>query len=197
MRHLALALSLSSVLVASCAASRRSVATDPTVEELTEAWMRAATPGAEHRALDAFVGTWNATLTYWMAPDAPPEVSKGTMVNEWILDGHHLVQHFHGEMAGMPFEGVGTWGFDVAAGEYYGTWQDSMSTSLMVSRGPRSKDGKVFEMVGTNTNPITGEPAQSDEIITIDSRNRHTMQMFETRGLQRVKTMEIVYDRAF
>jgi len=195
MRHFALALTLVSALAVGCASTGAAPQPEPTMDEMMAAMMRAGTPGPEHRALDAFVGTWNATVTYWMSPDAPPEVSRGVMTNTWVLDGHHLSQQFSGDMGGMPFTGIGTWGYDVAAGKYHGTWQDSMSTALMVSYGPPSKDGKTFEMLGTNTDPMTGEPAVADEVITINNPNRHTMEMFENRGGKRVKTMEIVYDR--
>lgn len=159
------------------------------------AYQKAATPGPEHRALDAFVGTWKATVTSWMDPSAPPEVSTGTMVNSWILDGHYLDQRFSGEMMGTPFQGIGTWGFDVAAGKYFGTWKDSMSTTLMLSYGGPSRDGKTFEMSGSFTDPMTGEPKVSEEVIRVEGPDRHVLDMYENRDGKRVKTMEIVYER--
>lgn len=183
-----------SLLAVGCS-STSSKSSQPSQEEMMAAWQRAATPGDEHRALDAFVGTWNAAVTSWWDPNGPPDVSTGTMTNSWILDGHHLEQRFSGNMGGQPFSGVGTWGFDVAAGEYYGTWQDSMSTSLMLSRGPRSKDGKTFELVSTNTDPMTGKSARGEELIVIENPSRHKMTMWEIRDGQRVKSMEIVYER--
>jgi len=194
MHKLSIALTLASLLAAGCS-STSSQSAPPSMDEMMAAWQRAATPGPEHRALDAFVGTWNATVSSWWDPSAPPEVSTGTMTNSWILDGHHLEQRYSGNMGGQPFSGIGTWGFDVAAGEYHGTWQDSMSTALMVSHGSRSKDGKTFDMVGTNTDPMTGKRARAEEQIVIESPNRHTMTMWEMKGGERVKTMQIVYER--
>ncbi len=157
--------------------------------------MRAGTPGAEHKALQPFVGSWNAKVTMWMDPKAPPTVSNGTMVNSWVYDGHYLEQKFEGDMGGMKFEGTGLWGFDVAAGQYVATWHDSMSTSIMRSWGPRSKDGKTFTSKAANTDPMTGKESIGEEVVKIDGPNQHTMTMFEDRGGQMVKTMEIVYTR--
>lgn len=194
MQKLTVAITLVSALSFGCATSSSS-SDEPSMEMMMAAMQHAGTPGPEHRALDAFVGTWSATVSYWWDPAAPAEVSSGSMTNSWILDGHHLEQRFTGNMGGAPFSGVGTWGFDVAAGEYYGTWQDSMSTALMISRGPRSKDGKTFELISTNTDPLTGKASRGEEQIVIESPNRHTMTMWETKGGKRVKTMEIVYER--
>jgi hypothetical protein len=192
MRTPVIALPLVSLLFAACAAPQP----QPTPEQMQEAWIRAGTPGAEHRALDPFVGTWNATVSMWMAPDAPPDVSTGTMVNTWGFDGRFLEQRFSGSMGGMPFTGLATWGFDVAAGCYCSTWTDSMSTTISVSHGAPSKDGKTFELTGSHTDPVTGKPKTTEEVITITGPDRHTMEMFDSSSGKRVKAMEIVYERA-
>jgi hypothetical protein len=196
MKNLTLSLALLSALSFGCATtSSGGGAAEPSMEEMMAAWQRAATPGDEHRALDAFVGTWKATVTMYWTPEGEPDVSNGTMTNSWVLDGHHLEQRYEGFAGGAPFKGVGMWGFDVAAGEYYGTWLDTMSTSLMVSSGERSSDGKTFHMTSTNTDPVSGKRAKSEEVIVIESPNRHTMTSYKLDGGERTKSMEIVYER--
>lgn len=167
----------------------------PTPEELMAAYGRAGTPGAEHRALDVFVGTWDCSLKMWMDPAAAPSESKGTMTNTWILGGRYLDQRFQGSVEGQSFEGLGLWGYDVAGQHYVGTWIDSMSTQLMVARGRASADGKQFRMLAVSTNPLTGRPDEGEEEIVVESPDRHTMTMWERRDGERVKTMEIVYTR--
>jgi len=167
----------------------------PTQAEMMAAMMKAGTPTAEHKALEAFVGTWDAKVTMWMDPKAPPVESTGSMVNSMIYDGRYLEQKFVGDMGGMKFEGTGIWGFDVAAGQYVATWHDSMSTGIMRSWGPKSMDGKTFVMKAANTDPITGKESIGEETATIDSADQNTMRMFEDRGGVKVKTMEIVYTR--
>lgn len=167
----------------------------PTPDEMMAAMTKAGTPTAEHKALQPFVGTWDAKVTMWMDPKAPPMESTGTMVNSWIYDGRYLEQKFVGDMGGMKFEGTGLWGFDVAAGKYVATWYDSMSTGIMRSWGPKSKDGKTFVTTAVNTDPMTGKEALGEEVVTLDSATQHTMTMYEMRGEQKVKTMQIVYTR--
>jgi hypothetical protein len=170
-------------------------AEQPSPQDMMAAMMRAGTPGAQHKALEPFAGTWDAKVTMWMDPAAPATESTGTMVNSWIYDGRYLEQKFVGDMGGMKFEGTGLWGFDVAAGKYVGTWFDSMSTAIMRSSGPAPKDGKTFSMVSVNTDPMTGKDATGDEVVTLDNANQHTMTMYEDRGGKKVKTMQIVYTR--
>ncbi len=168
---------------------------EPTPQDLMAAMQRAGTPGAKHKALEPFVGTWSAKVSMYMDPAAPAMESTGTMVNSWIYDGRYLQHKFEGDMGGMKFEGSGLWGFDVAAGKYVGIWIDSMSTGISNSVGPESKDGKTWTMAMTNTDPVTGKASVGEEVITLDNPNQHTMSMFEDRGGKKVKTMEIVYTR--
>lgn len=164
-------------------------------EEMMAAWQRASTPGAEHRKLDVFVGDWDVAIEYWMDPGQPPSKMTGVMHTEWMLDGRHLDQRYEGEMEGMPFHGRGTWGYDVAGQHYVGTWLDSASTSISISRGRELPDGKAFLLQTLGTDPVTGKPSEGLEDIRVESPDRHTMTMYEYKGSERVKTMHMVYTR--
>lgn len=168
---------------------------EPTMEEMMAAWEAAATPGEHHRLLDRFVGTFDAEVSYWMDPAAPPQVSHGTMVNEWILDGHHLKESYSGDMMGEPFEGLGLWSYDNAAKTYRGLWTDSMSTGWSIAAGYANDGGKSFTMHATDTDPMTGEPMHSEDTIEVVDENTHKMTRMGIMGDQRVKMMEIVYTR--
>jgi Protein of unknown function (DUF1579) len=169
---------------------------EPSPQDTMAAMMRAGTPGEQHKALEPFVGMWNAKVSMWMDPASPVMESTGTMVNSWICGGHYMQHKFEGDFGGMKFEGGGLWGFDVAAGKYIGIWYDSMSTSVTSSVGPEPKDGKTFTMASTSTDPMTGKPSVGEEVVTLDNANQHTMTMYEDRGGKKVKTMQVVYTRA-
>lgn len=159
------------------------------------AWAKAAEVTEHHKALEPFAGTFDAQLTMWMDPNMPPTVSTGTMTNSWILGGRFLEHSYEGEVMGEKFQGRGLWGFDVAANRYNGLWIDNMSTALSVSTGPLSEDGKTFHMKMTGTDPMTGEAKVTEELLVLESADRHRMEMFEVHDGQRVRTMEIVYTR--
>jgi hypothetical protein len=165
-------------------------------EEMMAAWIAAGTPGEHHRALDAFVGTWDTQVSMWMDPSQPAEVSHGKMTNSWIFDGRYLEQKYEGDFGGQAFQGLSLWGYDVVAENYRGLWIDSMSTGFSISAGFASPDGKTFTMLSTHSDPLTGEPAQGEEVIVVEGPDRHTMTAYQIQGDAKVKSMEIVYTRA-
>ena len=167
----------------------------PNMADMMAAMQKAGTPGAQHKALDGFVGTWSAKVSMWMDPSAPATESTGTMVTKWIYGGRYLEQKFEGDMMGQKFEGTSLWGYDIAAGNYVGIWIDSMGTAISSSTGGMSKDGKSFTMSNTCTDPMTGKPATGEEVIKIDSPTSHSMTMYETKDGKKVKSMEIVYTK--
>src|SRR5262245_43634678 len=81
-------------------------------------------PGPEHELLKQSLGTWNASVESWMAPGAPPSVSKGTETNVLTGGGMWLVTDFKSEFMSMPFTGHGVMGYDPGKKKYVSTWVD-------------------------------------------------------------------------
>ncbi|HZO86608.1 MAG TPA: DUF1579 family protein, partial [Verrucomicrobiae bacterium] len=85
---------------------------DPKMEEMMKKMEAAGTPGPAHKALDSLVGDWNAEVKMWMDPAAPPNVTKATAKNTWIMGNRFVQQDFKGEFMGKPFRGMGVTGYD-------------------------------------------------------------------------------------
>jgi hypothetical protein len=100
-----------------------------------EAYMKAGTPGAPHKALASSAGDYDVKIRHWHQPDGPPMDETGTATRSMALDGRVLVEQFKSAMMGMPYTGHGMTGFDNVTGKYWSTWNDSMSTGIMVSQG--------------------------------------------------------------
>ncbi len=156
----------------------------------------AAAPGPHHHLLDVFVGTWHATVTLWMQPEAPPQVSEGTMVNQWVLGSRFLEQRYEGGLFGATFQGRGFWGYHNGAQRYEGFWIDSASTVMQTEHGSYDAATRTFKMEGGFPNPTTGAPMSRRTIIAIVSDDEHRMEMFMP-GPDGVpaKVMEITYRR--
>ena len=169
----------------------------PSAEEKAamEAMEKAAAVGPEHKKLDGLAGTWSATVTSWMAPGAPPMVSKGTSTNSYILGGRFLQEKFEGTFMGQPFNGIGYTGYDNIKKHYFGTWMDSMSTGMMTSTG--SMDGaNSWKYTGTMGDPMTGKDSPVESKLTIADKDHHTMEMWAPGpGGKMFKMMEIKYSR--
>jgi len=101
-------------------------------------------PGPEHELLKQSLGTWNATVEAWMAPGAPPAVSKGTETNVLTAGGMWLVTDFKGQFMTAPFTGHGVMGYDPGKKKYVSTWVDSMSPGLALGEATYDPTGKVL-----------------------------------------------------
>ena len=142
-----------------------------------KAWMEASTPGENHKRLDPFVGEWNVKMTTQMAPDAPKEETTGQMTNKWVLDGRFLLQEYTGTMMGMPFNGLGTWGYDNVKKEYIGSWMDTSSTGAMNSTGQYDAATKAWTMKGSFLEP-SGKAIPTRQVIKIVDPNTHTFEFY-------------------
>ena len=163
---------------------------------MMEKWIQVATPSAGHKALEPVVGTWDAKITMWMAPGAPPQESTGTSENKWVLGGRFVEQRYEGNFMGQPFSGVGYTGYDNFKKKYVGTWMDTMGTMIMVSQGSADATGKTLTMTSTIDDIMTGKPASIKSEIKIVDPGHHVMEMWgpDPTGKQ-FKTMEIRYTR--
>jgi len=162
-----------------------------------EAWMKAATPGDAHKALNSMVGTWDTKVSAWMAPGQPPMVSTGTSENKWVLGGRWVEQTFSGTFMGMPFSGIGYTGYDNIKKQYVGSWMDTSSTAMMTSMSTgASADGKSWTFSSSMDDPMTGKPSPVTEKVTVVDNDHHNLEMW-TPGPdgKMFKMMEINYTR--
>lgn len=163
---------------------------------MMEAWMKFATPGPGHAALEPLVGNWNVATTGWMAPDAPPQKGSGTSEHTWVLGGRYLQQVFHGEYQGQSFEGISYTAFDNFKKKYVGTWIDTMGTGIMISGGSVDSTGRVFTFEAEMDDVASGKPMKIREVVRIESAERHVMEMYgPDKSGREFKMMEIVYTR--
>ena len=162
---------------------------------MMEAYIKAGTPAAPHAAMAKAAGEYELSVTSWDAPGAPPTVDKGTATRKMALDGRVMVEMMHGTNHGQPFEGHGMRGYDNVTGRYWGTWNDSMSTGVMVSDGTCDDKG-ACTFAGSWNDPITKGKINARMTTKWTSP---TVQVFEmyTPGPdgKEAKMMEITYTK--
>src|SRR6187431_1109858 len=87
-RYIGSTLVVAGALIAGLAlANEKAQKLDPAIEEMMKKAEAACTPGAAHQALEPLVGDWNAEVKMWLAPDAPPTLTKATSKSTWALKG--------------------------------------------------------------------------------------------------------------
>ena len=165
----------------------------PEAAAMMEAYMKAATPGAEHEMLAQMVGTYEMTVTSWMEPGTEPMVSVGTAEREMIFDGRVLQETVTADMMGQPFHGVGNTGFDNVTGTYWSTWSDNMATGITLMEGMIDMESHTAVWEGMSPDPVAGKKTPMKiEAKLMDGKEVNTFFMTGPDG-EMVKSMEITY----
>lgn len=161
-----------------------------------EAWAKAGAVGENHKLIATLSGKWKSANKFWMVPDTEPMSTESAIDGSMIMGGRFLQRTMKGDMMGMPFEGLETFGFDNIRNKFVSTWIDNMGTAIYFSEGTQDPATKVITMMGTMDDPETGKPKKTRSTLKIDSPDQHTFVMFETpTGGKEAKVMEIVYTR--
>lgn len=158
---------------------------------------KAATPGAPHAMLSKMTGEWACAVKYQMDPSQPWQEARTTATITGLMDGRYIQEVDSGQMNGMPFTGLGLYGFDNVSGTYVSSWIDNMGTGIMSSVGTSDASGKVIAWIGTMNDPVTGKPAKSRMVTTVIDDDHHTFEMFGVPpgAKKEMKVMTIDYVR--
>ncbi len=171
----------------------------PDEKTIMEAMMKAGTPGAAHKKLNQFEGSWDCAVKMWMNPAKPATESVATADFKWILGGRFLEEKVSGDFGGMKFEGIGTIGYDNTAKKYQSTWIDNMATGVEKSAGEVSDDGKTFTYGGECVCPVSGQPLKTRAVIKFQDQDKFVSEMYKTGNFDgkdvEIKMMEITYTR--
>ena len=194
-KSLAIAMLIAGVASAQEKAPEKKMQAAPMDEKAAmEAMQKAATPGEAHKKLETMVGTFDAKVKIWMDPSKPAEESAGTSENTWVL-GNRFVQTKHeGTFMGQPFSGIGYTGYDNVTKKYVGTWMDTSSTGMMVSKGTMA--GNVMKSTATMADPVTGKMTTVTMKTTVTDNDHHVMEMWGPGpDGKNYRMMEITYTR--
>jgi hypothetical protein len=165
------------------------------MSEDMQVWMEYMTPGATHQMLAEANGEWNTKITFWMMPGGEPQTSTGTCTNEMILGGRYQKSTHHGDMMGMPFEGMGLLAYDNATHKFYNIWIDNMGTGMMMSSGKFNEETGKAEMMGTYVDPMTGKEEPFKQTFQNVDNDKQIFEMFMYFEGKEFKSLEVEYTR--
>lgn len=198
MKHLTIALCTSSILLFSCnnsnektetsktdtttkaqpATTDAAPATMPDSAAMMKAWQDFATPGAMHKWMEKTNGTWEAEVSQWMDPAAPPTKAKAVNVQSSALGGRYVIGKFSSTMVGQPMEGISTMAYDNAKKEFTSTWIDNMGTGIVHMSGTYDEATKTLNLKGHQTDPMTGKDTDIREEMKMIDDDTYTMTMY-------------------
>ena len=161
-----------------------------------EAYMKAGTPGPQHQALAAMAGEYTLKIKSWHEAGAPPTEEGGTARRSMTLDGRVLLEEIASTMMGTPFTGRGMMGFDNVTGKYWSTWNDSMSTGIMLNEGTCDATGKSCTFTGSWNDPIKKGPVKARMTTKWTSPMVEIFEMYGPgKDGREMKMMEITYTK--
>ncbi len=194
---------LALLVVAAALLSAAAFAADapPPVSRAQQAMMdkmaKAATPGTQHALLTRMAGDWTGTVKLQMDPSQPAQESQSTASITVLMDGRYIQEMISGEWGGMPYRGMGLYGFDNVSGKYVASLIDNMGTGFMTCVGTADASGKVIRWDATMNDPVTGKVVTSRMVTTVIDDDHHTVEMFGVPpgAKKEMKIMTIDYVR--
>jgi hypothetical protein len=165
-------------------------------KEMMEKWKAFATPGEYHKWMAGKAGVWDAKVTSWMKPGAPPEVNKAVSTSEMILGGRYLHTKYSGTMMGMPFEGYSISCYDNHKKHFETLWIDNMGTGFLLTHGTLDDTKKILTETGVYDDFMTGKKMKFKSVSTdIDAKSSKFEMFMEMPDGKMFKNMEIIYTR--
>lgn len=161
-------------------------------EEIQAAWQEYMATGANHELMARASGKWKETITLWSAPGAEPTINEANCFIQMIYEGRYQESVHNGTFNGMPFEGRGFMAYDNAAGKFYSTWIDNMSTGIMQTSGSFDSKNLRLELRGEVVDPVTKKISKIREVIYFKADNEQLHETYTTpAGGKEYKSMEI------
>jgi len=117
-------------------------------------------PGAGQKYLQAFVGDWEVTKTFYPQRGDPVRV-QGTCRQSMIHDGRFLQSEFVFDQDGKKTTGLGIVGFDPQTGRFTTMWTDSRSTRVSLRQSQSPFDGKEIVLLGRSLDDEGKAPPSS------------------------------------
>lgn len=197
MRFTTPALAIVAVLWTPASTLAQVTAQEKTMQEMMERMKAAATPGPQHEALAAFLGTWDVEIAMVM-PGAPAQKNAGTAEYRWILEGRWMSQHVKGALMGSPYESFTILGFDNYARNHVSVTVSTADTAMNMARGlVVDPTGRTTAVYGTLDEYTTGELHKPYKaVMRNESASRHVMEIWDLGiGADGAKVLEFTFNR--
>ena len=163
-----------------------------------ETWAQSnfSEPGDAHRKLEPLVGTFDARVKSWVAPEGEAVLSTAVCEGRFILGGRFVQEVCGGTETGQRFQAIALTGYDNHMRQYIAVGANTRGTSLVPCQGSFDAEGKVLTMTCEFVDPATGRKKTSRGVTRIRDAATRTYESFETGPDGREqKVLEITYTR--
>lgn len=137
-----------------------------------------------------------------------PMTERGRAVRRWVLDGaflqeQHAPRRGEVEMGGggqgrtaSRLPGIGYFGFNRQADEFNAAWLDGETGAIHATRGEYDEASKTFTFRGDAAGSGAAAAKPVTVKLTIESDEKHTLEMYQSEQAQGDPVYRITYTRA-
>lgn len=154
-------------------------------------WQDYMTPGAMHKMMASWDGSWTGDVTMWQDPSMPPQKTTMTSTSKTIMNGLYQESTNVGTMMGMPFTGKSTLAYDNHKKMFISTWIDNFGSGIMMLEGPWDEASKSYTLKGKMVDPASKAETEMKEVVKIVDDNTQVMEMYVMVDGKEFKNMEI------
>lgn len=165
------------------------------VNAIVAAMAKFAEPAENHARLKGMEGSFDTSLTVYLNGKAQP-AEKGYAELWLMLGGRFLAEDYKGSFLGKPVSSHILFGYDNARKVYTSVRVTNLNTDMMVREGTVDATGKIITLKGTGFDPLTGKTATGRMVYTLDSADKFSVEVFETKeGQPEAKLFDVSYTR--
>lgn len=155
-----------------------------------------------HKVLASMAGDFDTAMRFWMAPEAEPVDSKGSVKRASLLDGLYLRENY--EVKGTQFDHKGeiTWGYSTATNKVQYVQLVSSSATMNLYEGEWDEKTKAFTV--RSAYKMTYEGVEYDVktriVLTVESADKQKLEIFSAYEAKEAKIpeyreIEVIYTR--
>ena len=169
--------------------------TDEAMMKGMQRWEECVTPGAMHKQLERFLGTW--TTEAHATGLSGPEGEKGTSEWAWLFEGRFIQQTWKADVMGVPSGGQVTIGYDNFKRKFVTSDVNTFQTALLTSEGNFDAGGDTLITYGFTDSPITGECDRLAKYVwRFEGPDKFTFELHDPSAGEQSKVLDVVYTRS-
>lgn len=134
--------------------------------------------GADHKALDSMIGTFEVKAKTWAYSTATPVESTFTATNAWVLGNRYLETRLEGSVEGDDFSEIGYLGFDAVRKGYEAVRMDTENAGMVWYRGEFDASGQQMTLRAEVPDPRSGLPSMRELKISIEGGGDHVVEVW-------------------
>ncbi len=162
----------------------------------TDPWTKYMTPTDVHKMLEEYVGEFTMEISMWMTEGKAPEIINVNSIHKMILGNRFLEMVQTGNMMGMEYSAMSTFGFNTINKQFSLTTLTNMGTGTLYLIGFGDAKKRLTELKGQITNPLDNKLIMVRQKISFIDKDNLLIENFDTyQGQKEKKSIQYKFVR--